>query len=101
MADLRVLIVEDDPLDAELAVRELQKSGYDPEWQRVDTQAEFMNRLAQDPPDVIISDHVMPQFSSTEALQLFTRKRADDSLHRRVARHRGRRGCGTDAQRRG
>jgi signal transduction histidine kinase len=69
MADLRVLIVEDDPLDTELTVRELQKSGYDPEWQRVDTQAEFMNRLTQDPPDVIISDHVMPQFSSAEALR--------------------------------
>ncbi len=69
MADLRVLIVEDDPLDAELTVRELKKSGYDPEWQRVDTQAEFMNRLVQDPPDVIISDHVMPQFSSAEALR--------------------------------
>jgi signal transduction histidine kinase len=68
-ADLRVLIVEDDPLDAELVVRELQKSGYDPEWQRVDTQEEFMKRLAQDPPDIIISDHVMPQFSSTKALQ--------------------------------
>jgi len=69
MADLRVLIVEDDPLDAELTVRELRKSGYDPEWQRVDTQAEFMNHLTQDPPDVIISDHVMPQFSSAEALR--------------------------------
>lgn len=68
MAYLRVLIVEDDPLDAELVVRELQKSGYDPQWERVDTQAEFMNCLAQDPPDVIISDHVMPQFSSAEAL---------------------------------
>ncbi|MGH7217135.1 MAG: response regulator [Nitrospiraceae bacterium] len=69
MDNLRVLIVEDDPLDAELAVRELKKSGYDPQWQRVDTQAEFMNCLVQDPPDIIISDHVMPQFSSTEALQ--------------------------------
>ena len=75
MADLRVLIVEDDPLDAELTVRELQKSGYDPEWQRVDTQAEFMNRLAQDPPDVIISDHVMPQFSSAEALRCLDESR--------------------------
>ncbi|HSQ90572.1 MAG TPA: response regulator, partial [Nitrospiraceae bacterium] len=69
MAYLRVLIVEDDPLDAELVVRELQKSGYDPQWERVDSQAEFMNCLAQDPPDVIISDHVMPQFSSAEALR--------------------------------
>ena len=69
MDNLRVLIVEDDPLDAELVVRELQKSGYNPEWQRVDTREEFMNRLVQVPPDVIISDHIMPQFSSTEALQ--------------------------------
>ena len=53
----------------ELAVRELRRSGYDPEWQRVDTQAEFMKHLVQDPPDIIISDHVMPQFSSVEALQ--------------------------------
>ncbi|MEO6307564.1 MAG: response regulator [Nitrospiraceae bacterium] len=69
MSDLRVLIVEDEPLDAELAVRELRKSGYDPEWQRVDTRAEFMNSLVRDPPDIIISDHSMPQFSSAEALQ--------------------------------
>jgi signal transduction histidine kinase len=69
MGDIRILIIEDDPLDAELTVRELTKSGYDPEWQRIDTQTEFMNRLVQDPPDLIISDHVMPQFSSAEALQ--------------------------------
>ena len=52
-----------------MTIRELQKSGYDPEWHRVDTKAEFMKRLAQDPPDVIISDHAMPQFSSAGALQ--------------------------------
>ena len=75
MDNLRVLIVEDDPLDAELTVRELKKSGYDPQWQRVDTQTEFMNCLVQDPPDVIISDHVMPQFSSTEALQCIRENR--------------------------
>ena len=69
MPDLRVLLVEDDPLDAELTIRELRKSGYDLEWQRVDTQAEFMNRLAQDPPDLIISDHAMPQFSSSGPFQ--------------------------------
>ncbi|HEV8328423.1 MAG TPA: response regulator [Nitrospiraceae bacterium] len=69
MAELHILLVEDDPLDAELIIRELRKSGYDPRWQRVDTQAEFVNCLAQDPPDVIISDHAMPQFSSIGALQ--------------------------------
>ena len=69
MADLRILLVEDDPLDAELTIRELRKSGFDPEWHRVDTKVEFMNRLAQAPPDVIISDHAIPQFSSAGALQ--------------------------------
>lgn len=69
MGQLRVLIAEDNPLDAELVVRALIKSGYDPEWQRVDRQADFMSRLAKDPPDVIISDHAMPQFGSAAALQ--------------------------------
>jgi signal transduction histidine kinase len=69
MADIHILLVEDDPLDAELVIRELRKSGYDPEWRRVETKAEFMKHLAHDHPDVIISDHAMPEFSSTEALQ--------------------------------
>jgi hypothetical protein len=38
MAALRILFVEDNPLDTELAVRELEKSGYELEWQRVDTE---------------------------------------------------------------
>jgi DNA-binding NtrC family response regulator len=69
MTDLRILLVEDDPLDAELLIRELQKHGFDPEWERVDTPEGFIHRLAQDPPDVIIADHAMPQFSSAGALQ--------------------------------
>lgn len=68
MTDLRILLVEDDPLDAELLMWELQKCGYDPEWERVDTAEAFAKRLVEEPPDVIISDHSMPQFSSTEAL---------------------------------
>ncbi|MGH7181278.1 MAG: response regulator, partial [Nitrospiraceae bacterium] len=68
-AALRILFVEDNPLDTELAVWELEKSGYELEWQRVETEPEFRNCLAHDPPDLIISDHAMPQFSSSEALQ--------------------------------
>ena len=75
MGELHILLVEDDPLDAELIVRELRKSGYDPRWQRVDTEEEFMSRLAQDPPDLIISDHAMPQFSSIGALQCLNESR--------------------------
>jgi signal transduction histidine kinase len=66
---LRVLIAEDDTADAELLVRELKKSGYEPRWHRVDTEAEFRRRLAADEPDIIIADHAMPQFSSADALR--------------------------------
>jgi signal transduction histidine kinase len=69
MGRLRVLIAEDNPLDAELVVRALIKSGYDPDWHRVDRETDFMERLAQDPPEVIISDHAMPEFGSAAALQ--------------------------------
>ena len=75
MNDLRVLFIEDDPVDTELAVRELQQSGFNMKWQRIDTQADFMNRLTQDPPDIIISDDAMPQFSSGEALQCLRESR--------------------------
>ncbi len=70
MNALRVLFVEDDPLDVELAVLELKKNHYDPDWRRVDTAEAFTRELADNPPDVIISDHAMPQFSSSEALTL-------------------------------
>lgn len=69
MTDLRVLLVEDDPMDAELLIGKLRKCGYDPEWARVETPAGFAKRLAEELPDVIIFEHVMPQFSPGEALQ--------------------------------
>ena len=55
MAALRILFVEDNPLDTELVIRELKKTGYELTWQRVDTEPEFKQRLAQDPPDLILS----------------------------------------------
>ena len=70
MATLRLLIVEDDTTDAELAIRELRKNGFDPQFRRVDTREAFLNGLAEDRPDVIIYDHNLPHFSSSEALEL-------------------------------
>src|SRR5437660_4246585 len=66
---LRLLLVEDDPNDAELVVRELRRSGFEPDWHRVDTEAEFSRSL--DPKiDIILSDYAMPQFSGLRALEL-------------------------------
>ena len=64
---LRVLIVEDNPDDAEFALREIPHGGYTPEWKRVMTEAELRDALATAEWDVILSDHSLPEFSAPEA----------------------------------
>jgi len=66
---LTFLILEDRPEDAELVVRELRRSGFDPVWQRVETGQDFLASL-DPPPDVILSDYSMPELDAPRALQL-------------------------------
>jgi two-component system, cell cycle sensor histidine kinase and response regulator CckA len=66
---LQLLIVEDNPTDAELMLRELRAAGFDPNWKRVDTETEFANSL--DPKiDIVLSDYSLPQFNGLRALKL-------------------------------
>jgi two-component system cell cycle sensor histidine kinase/response regulator CckA len=66
---LRVLIVEDNPNDAELVLRELGHAGFNPDWNRVDTEAEFSASL-DSKIDLILSDYSMPQFCGLRALEI-------------------------------
>jgi PAS domain S-box-containing protein len=66
---LRVLIAEDNPADAELVLRELRKAGFEPKWERVDSEKEYLVRLDAGI-DVILSDYDMPQFGGPRALEL-------------------------------
>lgn len=66
---LRLLIVEDDPADAELMALELRRSGFDVAWERVQTEPDYLARL-ENPPDIILADYAMPQFSGVRALEL-------------------------------
>ena len=66
---LRALIVEDDPTDAELMATELRRSGFDLSWERVDTEQEYLAQLAN-PPDIVLADYALPQFSGGRALEL-------------------------------
>ena len=66
---LRVLIVEDNPHDAELVLRGLRRAGYEPNWQRVETEADYLAQLRPDL-DLILSDFALPQFSGMRALAL-------------------------------
>ncbi|HSH94346.1 MAG TPA: PAS domain S-box protein, partial [Roseimicrobium sp.] len=76
---LRVLIAEDNPLDAELVLRELRKAGFEPDWTRVDTEAGFVENLHPDL-DIILSDYAMPQFGGLRALDLLKKSGLDVPL---------------------
>ena len=66
---LRLLILEDRPEDAELALRELRRAGFDPSWRRVDDEAGFKANL--DPElDLILADYHQPQFDALRGLKL-------------------------------
>jgi len=73
---LKLLVVEDSSNDAELLVQELRRGGFEVQWQRVETKADFLARL-QDAPDVIISDCIMPQFSGAQAVELLRQSGVD------------------------
>ena len=64
---LRVLILEDEPADAELAVHALRQAGFEPDWTRVVTEEDYV-RCLELSPDVILADHRLPQFDSVRAL---------------------------------
>ncbi|MBX2901004.1 MAG: hybrid sensor histidine kinase/response regulator [Cyclobacteriaceae bacterium] len=68
--DLKILMLEDLEEDAHLVERTLRKDGFLFDWQCVDTHPEFVKALSEFKPDVILSDHAMPQFNSIEALKL-------------------------------
>src|SRR5437667_12764825 len=66
---LRLLILEDRPEDAELALRELRRAGFDPSWRRVDDEAGFKANL--DPElDLVLADYHQPQCDALRALKL-------------------------------
>ena len=66
---IRVLILEDRPEDAELMIHELRRSWFEPVWERVETEADFLACL-KSPPDVILADYRMPQLDAPHALEL-------------------------------
>ena len=66
----RILILEDDPWDAELAQRLLTGAGLDFTAVVVDSRASFTEQLAAFRPDIILSDFHLPGFSGEMALEI-------------------------------
>ena len=67
---LRLLLVEDQPDDEELVIRELRRGGFDVAHERVQTDAAMTAALARESWDIVLSDFSMPQFTGPAALAL-------------------------------
>jgi signal transduction histidine kinase len=67
---LKILCLEDDQEDFEIINHTLEKGGLSIAALRVDTKEKYLDALSTYHPDVILSDHSLPQFNSTEALKL-------------------------------
>jgi len=67
---LRVLLIEDVPRDADLAVREIRRAGVLCEARVVATRQDMLLALTSFAPDIILSDYAMPRFTGMEALEI-------------------------------
>jgi signal transduction histidine kinase len=76
MADLKLLIIEDNSSDAELMIHELTKDGFHPSWRRVETEKEYKAQLSEDI-SVILADCSLPQYNALRALRHLQERELD------------------------
>jgi PAS domain S-box-containing protein len=67
---LRILMLEDNPLDAELAEQELLRGGISFSLKRVETKEDFLKNLDVFHPDLILSDYSIPRFDGLSAIEI-------------------------------
>jgi signal transduction histidine kinase len=67
---LRVLIVEDNPDDYTLLVKELIRGGYEPFHRRVENRDDMLAALRETAWDIVLTDWSLPRFSALEALRV-------------------------------
>ncbi len=66
---LHLLMLEDNPDDAELAAKALERDEFTIEWNRVDTEESFRKAL-DEKPDLILADYSLPTFDGMSALKI-------------------------------
>lgn len=77
---LKILILEDSPEDVDLVERELQRGGIDFVATVVKKKEDYELALAEFNPDVILSDHSLPQFNSIEAMEIWKTFQRDKNV---------------------
>ncbi len=68
--EIKILFLEDNEFDLQLAERELQNAGLIYSLTRVDTKADFEREIHASLPDIIISDYFLTDFNGLDLLGL-------------------------------
>ncbi len=76
-SDVRILLLEDSPLDAELIERELKRTGLVFQSKRVVSVEDFTWALQTFQPHLVLSDNALPSFDALSALSLTRRVNPD------------------------
>ncbi len=76
-ARLRVLHLEDDPVDSELVRASLEAEGIACDLERLDTRADFLAALDCGGFDIIFADYSLPSFDGLAALEIVREKCPD------------------------
>jgi signal transduction histidine kinase len=74
---LRALLVEDNPLDAELVLRALGKDDFEVSAVIVQDEAEFVKALVAHSPEIVLADYNLPNWKGMEALDVLRRQNLD------------------------
>ncbi|MBL3658336.1 response regulator [Fulvivirga sediminis] len=75
--NMRVLVLEDSPEDAELMLDELEKTGLIIEAIVTMTRADFKHNLINFSPDIILADYSLPEITGIEALSISSEEYPD------------------------
>ncbi|HET8554574.1 MAG TPA: response regulator [Rhodanobacteraceae bacterium] len=71
---IRILLVEDVPVDAELVIDELREDGIDCEVRCVDVEEDYVDALDNFKPDIVLSDLGLPSFNGYRALSILRQR---------------------------
>jgi diguanylate cyclase (GGDEF)-like protein/PAS domain S-box-containing protein len=75
--NIKILLLEDRPEDAELLLREMRRHGLSFVSLRVDSKQEYEDALDSFSPDLILSDYTLPDFDGIDALTAARQRRPD------------------------
>ncbi len=70
MQPVKLVLVEDMPMEAEIAIRQLESGGFSCNWKRVESEDVLRCALAENKPDLILSDFTLPGFDGLSALEI-------------------------------